>query len=185
MKRKFLMLVCLMIGAPIVFIFINGCIRKCAVTNTCTATYALGIGLIDNGGLQPQDPAANEVFAKALIIHITQKDSATKNKYCFQDPFTTSAFAGLKRCGELVYLSPDSFSITSNQPFDATHPANTDLKDLMYKERAPNKDGDYYFLRSDPDKELVHKFKAQMIYYSNNDTTIIEAFANDIKLLKQ
>ena len=90
------------------------------------------------------------------------------------DPFTPISYATTCAPCRSVSVVIQSYLITSNEKFDATHDAHASLNDLFYIPETPNGryEGDFMiYLNAAPEEENIHQFKVQLVTTGNDTLT--------------
>jgi hypothetical protein len=124
----------------------------------------------DNAGIDPIDIQNNTVFAKALLfkIHINEYKYYCSPKISLLG--VNNSYAMISKVGNDYNYDSGKFTIYTNNNYDSSHPAGTDLKDLFVI-----KGEDYYLMHAPEDTSTTYVFTAQLVYrsrFSGNDTTI-------------
>lgn len=177
----------LLCGATIIFCLFDSCCKPCGPL--CRVVVGVQLELWNNADSTPV-PANNEILAKGLMMTVTLHDSSSNNdrlcKAANHNPFISTAYAMYcDPCNGRDVRSVTSFTITSDDVFDAEHPANESLNDLFYIPKSLENEvsGSYnFYLLKEPDVEGIHRLSIT-ITTSRRDTLI--ATANPIKLVKQ
>lgn len=125
MKKLPLLLLVLLLSVNTIFFLLNGCCPDRG--EHCGFYYQASIVAWNNADSTPSI-ATMPVPAKALYLDVQLVDTS----YLCSTPMLPVNTAYAFKCSPFVkYEQIDSFSLTSNHDFDATHPAGTDLADVF------------------------------------------------------
>lgn len=183
MTRKILLLTLGIIFIPsFMLLFLNGC---CGNYDTkCVYVNGLSLKAFDNADSTAKEPVNHEVVAKALMLSLEVQDSTVICYNKATNGFVTTAHA--LSCSEEFRNGATirGYQLYSNNDFDISHPAGTDLFDLFYLDNKDNiaSGGTFnYYCLAVPEDTGTHVFTAVLNLSSGATFT---AQTQPIKLLK-
>ena len=186
MKNKFLFLLALFLSVNSFCIFLNSC-SSSKSDISCGYYTRASLMAMDNRDSIPREPGYDGVHIKTFLLALTLWDTTVG---CAIKGFRFSGNAAFA-----TYQDPHgpvktfvSVTITSDNDYDATHPAGTDLKDLFNINMNNPGDRNFfhpgtnnYYLAYPPDKEGIHVFTINLVTAKNDHN--LTATSSPVKLL--
>lgn len=183
--KKLILFYLFAVGLPASTLWAPGCGRPCE--EQCHLIRNLKLESLDNSGPVPPEMLHQQVLAKALILRLSVQDSL-RPELCASGLglFTVPAFAARAYCPvERTRHLTRLWTISSDENFDAAHPAGSSLNDLFYlrDSAVSSANGTYeFYLLQEPAAESVHRFQLTLFFPGYDTLTTI---TGHFKLLKK
>jgi hypothetical protein len=175
MKRKLSLLLLSILVLHSSFILLNGCGHRC--DQQCYYHTSAQLVVMDNSDSLPKQVSSGRVLAAALMFTINVQDTLG---VCGKRNFSLINTASAECSGHRIANSFDTFYLTSDHAFNASHPAGAVLNDLFIQSGSLIR-GVSLYLRVKPDDTGTHIFTVKLV--PKDTSKAIIAHSLPVKLL--